>query len=235
MPHGGPPLVISGIVARSTQQSRLHLDDWHDWFEDPAGGRMEARRRPRVRRHPLRGRVAVGSRGDRQDHDLPARGPQRVPAPNAVRAPARVQRGARRSRRRRDHPHRRGRRGLLLGRRSAHPGRRRLHRRRRRRAEGHRPAQRPRPPGADPAHAEAGHRHGRGLRDRRRSRAARRVRSHDRRGQRAVRPDRPARRLVRRRLRLGVCWRATSARSSRARCGSCAASTTRNAPTRWDS
>ena len=49
--------------------------------------------------------------------------------------------------------------------------------------------------------AEARGRDGRGLRDRRRSRAARRVRPHHRRRQRDLRPDRAARRVVRRRLR----------------------------------
>ena len=42
-----------------------------------------------------------------------------------------------------------------------------------------------------------------GLRDRRRPRAARRVRPHHRGRQRALRPDRPERRVVRRRLRVG--------------------------------
>ena len=45
-------------------------------------------------------------------------------------------------------------------------------------------------------------RDGRGLRDRRRPRAAHRVRPHDRGRQRALRPDRSARRQLRRRLRL---------------------------------
>ena len=133
-----------------------------------------------------------------------------------------------------DHPHRRGRRGVLLGRRPAHPRRRRLHRRRRV-PTGHRPAQRARPPDPDPPHAEAGGRHGRRLRDRRRPRAARRVRSHDRGGQRAVRPDRPAGRL----RSTGATGRASSLASSgrrrRARSGSCASSTTRSRHSRWAS
>ena len=45
---------------------------------------------------------------------------------------------------------------------------------------------------------------GRGLRDRRRPRAARRLRPHHRRRQRAVRADRTQGRLVRRRVRLGA-------------------------------
>ena len=44
------------------------------------------------------------------------------------------------------------------------------------------PAQRARPAGADPAHAQAGDRHGGRLRDRRRSRPARVLRPDDRRG-----------------------------------------------------
>ena len=51
---------------------------------------------------------------------------------------------------------------------------------------------------------EADRRDGRGLRDRRRPRAARRVRSHDRGRQRALRADRAAGRVVRRRLRVGA-------------------------------
>ena len=75
--------------------------------------------------------------------------------------------------------------------------------------------------------AQAGRRDGRGLRDRRRPRAARRVRPHHRRRQRALRPDRPARRLVRRRVRVGPAARGRSGRRRRARSGSCAGSTTR--------
>ena len=98
-----------------------------------------------------------------------------------------------------DRPHRRRARRVLLRWRPARARRRRLPRR-----QGHRPPQRARPPGADPAAAEAGDRDGRRVRDRRRSRAARRVRPHDRRRQRALRPDRPEGRLVRRRLRIGI-------------------------------
>ena len=94
-----------------------------------------------------------------------------------------------------------GPRGVLLRRRPADPRRRRLHRRRRGRPEGHRTAQRARPAGADPPAAEAGGRDGRRLRDRRRPRAARRLRPDDRRRQRALRPDRPEGRQLRRRLR----------------------------------
>ena len=46
-------------------------------------------------------------RRDREDHDRPARGPQRLPAADADRAPRRVRAGARRPRGRRDHLHRR--------------------------------------------------------------------------------------------------------------------------------
>ena len=97
-------------------------------------------RRRRLRRHPLRDR-----RRHRQDHDLPARGAQRLPAPDPLRAPGRVRAGPQRPRHRRDRAHRRGPRRVLLRRRPAHPRRRRLRRRRR-----HRPPQRARPPGPDP-------------------------------------------------------------------------------------
>ena len=86
---------------------------------------------------------------------------------------------------------------LLLGRRPAHPRRRRLRR------PGRRPAaERARPPAPDSRAAQARDRHGRRLRHRRRPRPARRVRPDHRRRQRALRPDRPARRQLRRRLRL---------------------------------
>ena len=93
---------------------------------------------------------------------------------------------ARGPRRRRRHPHRRRRRGLLLGRRPAHPRRGGLRRRRRRAA-----AERARPAAPDPHPAEAGDRDGRGLRDRRRARAARGLRPDDRGRQRRLRSDRP--------------------------------------------
>ena len=76
---------------------------------------------------------------------------------------------------RRDRLHRRGRRGLLLGRRPADPRRRRLHRRRRGRPAGRRPPRRRRPARADPPPAEAGGRDGRRLRGRRRPHPARLV------------------------------------------------------------
>ena len=127
-----------------------------------------------------------------------------------------------------DHPHRRGRPGLLLRRRPARPRRRGLRRRRRRAAP-----QRARPAAPDPLAAQAGDRDGRRLRHRRRPRAARRLRPDDRRRQRALRPDRPAGRLVRRRLRRRPTSRASSARRRRARSGTCAASTTRRRRSRW--
>ena len=65
----------------------------------------------------------------------------------------------------------------------------------------HRPAQRARPADPDPPPAQAGRRDGRRLRDRRRPRAARRLRPHDRRRQRPLRPDRAEGRQLRRRLR----------------------------------
>ena len=99
--------------------------------------------------------------------------------------------------RRGDRADRRGPRRVLLGRRPARARRQRL----RERARRDRALPRHRPAPADPAHAQAGGRDGRGLRDRRRPRAARRLRPHDRRRERALRPDRPARRVLRRRLR----------------------------------
>ena len=86
-------------------------------------------------------------RRHRQDHDLPARGAQRLPArrrSSSCRTPSSVARND--PRRRRDRAHRRGARRVLLRWRPAHPRRRRLRRRRR-----HRPPQRARPPGPDPA------------------------------------------------------------------------------------
>ena len=68
-------------------------------------------------------------------------------------------------------------------------------------APGGRAVPRHRPARPDPPAAEAGRRDGRRLRDRRRPRAARRLRPDDRRRQRPLRPDRPEGRLVRRRLR----------------------------------
>ncbi len=94
-----------------------------------------------------------------------------------------------------------GDRGVLLGRRPADPRRRRLHRRRRGGPEGRRAPRRGRPPRADPAPAEAGRRDGRGLRGRRRAHPPPRLRPDDRRRERALRPDRAAGGLVRRRLR----------------------------------
>ena len=166
----------------STPASGREIRSGADWDDD----------RRRLRRRPLR-----DLRRDRQDHHLPARGAQRLPAPDPLRAAGRLRAGPQRPRDRRDRAHRRGTRRVLFRRRPAHPGRRRLRRRRR-----HRPSQRARPPDPHPAGAEAGRRHGGRLRDRRRSRAARRVRPHHRRRQRALRSDRSARRLVRRRVRV---------------------------------
>ena len=79
----------------------------------------------RVRGHPLRARDRRGRR-DREDHDQPARGPQRVPSRDRGRADRRVRARPRGPRRRRDHPDRRGPGRVLLGRR---PARARLARR----------------------------------------------------------------------------------------------------------
>ena len=106
--------------------------------------------------------------GHRQAHHLPPRGPQRLPAPDPVRAERRLQRGPGRPVGRGRRPDRAGARRLLLGRRPEDPGRRRLHRRRRRGPAGDRPAQRARPPDPDPPAAEAGGGHGGRLRHRRR-------------------------------------------------------------------
>ena len=88
---------------------------------------IEWQQRRRVRGHPLR-----DGRRDRQDHDRPARGPQRLPAPDPGRARATPSSCAR------EDPEvgaiiftGAGDRGLLLRRRPAGPRRRRLHRRRR--------------------------------------------------------------------------------------------------------
>ena len=95
-----------------------------------------------------------------------------------------------------------------------------------RRPAGHRPAERPRPPGPDPAPAQAGGRHGRRLCHRRRARPAPGVRPHHRRRQRPVRADRPQGGQLRRRLRRRACWPARSGSSGPRRSGSCAGSTT---------
>ena len=141
----GPALRIVTIV-------KVRSRTWHGILE-VTSDRMAAvwpGTREGLLRHPLRHR-----RGHREDHHQPARGAQRVPPHDLVRALARVQRRARRPGHRCDHSHRRGRHGVLLRRRPEDPRRRRLHRRSRRR-----PAQRSRPPGADQAHPQAGDRHG---------------------------------------------------------------------------
>ena len=144
-----------------------------------------------LRGHPLRHR-----RGHRQDHHQPPGGPQRLPADHPVRAVRRLRAGPQRPGGRGDHPHRRRGPGLLLRRRPAHPGRRRL-----RGPAGHPPAERARPADPDAPPAQADHRHGGRLRHRRRPRAAPGLRPHHRRRQRRVRPDRPEGGLLRRGLR----------------------------------
>ena len=76
-----------------------------------------------------------------------------------------------------------------------------------------RPPQRSRPAGADPAAAQAGDRHGRGLRHRRRPCSPPGLRPHDRRRQRRLRSDRPEGGLVRRRLRIRAAGAHRSASS----------------------
>ena len=73
-----------------------------------------------------------------------------------------------------------------------------------------RPAERARPAGADPAHAQAGDRDGRRLRHRRRPRAARLLRPHDRGRQRGLRPDRARRSAPSTAATAPGCWRAPS-------------------------
>src|SRR3954469_3039427 len=149
--------------------------------------------RRRLRGHPLR---AVRRR-HRQDHDRPARGPQRVPAGDADRGLRGAGARPRGHLGGRDHPHRRGPGRVLLGRRPARARRHRVHARR----GAGRALPRDGPARAVAPAAEADRRHGGGLRDRRRARAAPRVRPHDRRRQRPLRAGRAAWGVVRRRLR----------------------------------
>ena len=161
--------------------------------EDPPHDRRHLDAGRRVPGHPLR---ALGDR-HRQGHDRPPGGPQRVPAADRARAHRRVRPDPRRPVHRLRAAHRRGRHGVLLGRRpEVQEPRRRLPRRRRRGA-----AQRPRPPAPDPLAADPGHRPRQRLRHRRRPRAPRRVRPVDRERQRDLRPGRAAGRELRRRVR----------------------------------
>ena len=91
---------------------------------DPPRGRLAGGRR--LRGHPLRDRGR-----DREDHDRPARGAERVPPRDAHRDLGRARAGARGHRRRRDRPDRRGAARLLLGRRPERARRHRLHAERR--------------------------------------------------------------------------------------------------------
>ncbi len=145
----------------------------------------------RLHGHPVRDR-----RGHREDHDRPARGPQRVPPAHREGADQGVRRGSRRPDHRRRRADRRGARRVLQRRRPEDPGRRRLRGR-----SGHRAPERARSADPDPAHAEARRRDGGRLRDRRRPCPARLLRPHDRGRQRAVRPDGTPGRVVRRRIR----------------------------------
>ena len=104
---------------------------------------------------------------------------------------------------RRDRAHRRRARGVLLRRRPARAGRLGISQRRRRRQGRGGAVPRDRPASADPPAAQARRGDGRRIRDRRRARAASRVRSDDRRRERALRAGRPQGRLLRRRLRRG--------------------------------
>src|SRR4051812_19322061 len=149
--------------------------------------------RRRVLGHPLR---AIGRR-HRQGHDRPAGSAQRVPAGDADRDLGRAGARPRGPRGRRGRAHRRGARRVLLGRRPARARRHRL----RGRAGDRRALPRDRPARADAPAPQADRGHGGRLCDRRRPRAAPRLRPHDRRRQRALRPGRAEGRLVRRRLR----------------------------------
>ena len=93
--------------------------------------------------------------------------------------------------------------------------------------QGDRSSERARPPDPDPTAPQARRGDGGRLRDRRRPRAAPRVRPDDRSRQRQVRPDRPEGRKLRRWLRLGAAGAHHRHRSAQRRSGSCAASTTR--------
>ncbi|CAA9384686.1 MAG: Naphthoate synthase, partial [uncultured Nocardioidaceae bacterium] len=159
----------------------------HDW------DRHRLARLGRLRGHPLRDH----RRRDREDHDQPAGGPQRLPAADADRGlrSADGRPGGRVGRR--HHPDRRGRTRVLLRRRPAGPRGQRLQDRRER--DG--PVPRHRPARADAPLPEADRRDGGRLGHRRRARPAPGLRPHDRRGQRPLRPGRPEGRLVRRRVR----------------------------------
>src|SRR6266852_3032464 len=132
----------------------------------------------------------------RQDHDQPPRGPQRLPPHDRIRDVEGVRSGPRRPDDRSRDPYRGRHSSLLLRRRPEDSRRRRLHRPQR-----HGPPQRARPPGPDPAAAQARDCDGGRLCDRRRPRPPRRLRPHHRRRQRAVRPDRTQGWQLRRRLR----------------------------------
>ena len=95
------------------------------------------------------------------------------------------------------------------------------------------PPQHPRRAKANPWSAQTGRGHGGGLCHRRRARAACGLRPDHRGGQRPVRPDRPARRILRRRSRGRVISRAWSDKKKPAKSGSSAVSTTRSKPSTW--
>ena len=141
--------------------------------------------------------------GDREDHDRPAGGPQRVPAADDRGDLKRTGGRARGHGDRRDRADGRGRAGVLLGRGPAGARRLGVSRRGRGGQGGDRQVSRDRSARADPAAAEAGRGDGRGVCDRRRARAAPGVRPDDRRGQREVRPGGAEGGLVRRGLRRG--------------------------------
>ena len=98
-----------------------------------------------------------------------------------------------------------------------------------------RPLPRDRPARPDAPLPEAGRGDGGRLRDRRRPRAARGLRPHDRRRQRALRPDRARRSAASTAASAPACSPTWSGRRRRRRSGSCAASTTPSRRSRWAS
>ena len=121
------------------------------------------------------------------------------------------------------------------GRRPARARRLRLPGRRRVGTERHRPLPRDRPARPDAPPAEAARGHGGRVRDRRRPRAARALRPHDRGRQRALRPDRARRSAASTAASAPACSPARWARRRPRRSGSSAASTTQARRERWAS
>src|SRR5271165_90298 len=165
--------------------------------------RRHGRRRGPLHGHPLR-EVGGPRRGDREDHDRPPRGQERVSPAHRHRDGPSLPRCPGGHGDRRDRADGRGPGGVLLG---WGPARARglgLSERRRGRQGRGRAVPRDRPARADPPPAQAGRGDGGGLCDRRRARAASRMRSDDRGRERALRAGGTEGRLVRRRVRRGA-------------------------------